>query len=195
PGGERTNPFLGEHLVAITAWTARTDLARERGAGLSFGRYFVNNENLPKGGAHRLAPRAAAGEASMNARLSIVAILLAGAGAGVLLSVPACKSNKDAPPPDKAPPAGPPLFRDMTADSGVQAVYKNGEEAGHYAILESLGGGIVLFDFDGDGLIDIFIPCGGYFDGEKKQDIKGYPSKLYKNLGNWKFKDVTAEVG
>jgi hypothetical protein len=26
-------------------------------------------------------------------------------------------------------------------------------------------------------------------------EILGYPSRLYKNLGNWKFKDVTAEVG
>ncbi len=131
----------------------------------------------------------------MNARLPIVGIILAVAAAGLLLSVPACNSSKDDGPLAKPAPAGPPLFRDMTAESGVQAVYKNGEEAGHYAILESLGGGIVLFDFDGDGLIDIFIPCGGYCDGEKKQDIKGYPSKLYKNLGNWKFKDVTAEVG
>src|SRR5262245_51673598 len=131
----------------------------------------------------------------MNARLPIVAAILTVVAAGVLLSVPACNSHKEDAPDAKPPPAGPPFFRDMTAESGVKATYKNGEEAGHYAIIESLGGGIVLFDFDGDGLIDIFIPCGGYFGGDKKQGIKGYPSKLYKNLGNWKFKDVTAEVG
>src|SRR5262249_37759592 len=26
-------------------------------------------------------------------------------------------------------------------------------------------------------------------------EIRGYPCRLYKNLGNWKFKDVTAEGG
>src|SRR5215813_7145299 len=125
-----------------------------------------------------------------------VALLAALAGSA-LLSGLACNSNssKEGDADPKPAQVGKELFRDVTANSGVKAIYKNGEEANHYAILESLGGGVALFDFDGDGLIDIFIPCGGYFDGEKKQDINGYPSKLYKNLGNWKFKDVTAEVG
>src|SRR3981189_1923317 len=126
-------------------------------------------------------------------RFAGIVAALAGAA---LLSAFACNSNSTKEDPEnKRAQAGPALFRDLTADSGVNAVYKNGEEAKHYAILESLGGGIALFDFDGDGLMDIFIPCGGCCDGDKKQDIRGYPSKLYKNLGNWKFRDVTAEVG
>jgi hypothetical protein len=92
-------------------------------------------------------------------------------------------------------PASLSLFRDMTASSGVDFTYRNGREAGHCAILESLGGGIALLDYDGDGLLDIFITGGGYFDGPDRQQIKGYPNRLYKNLGNWKFRDVTAEVG
>jgi hypothetical protein len=43
------------------------------------------------------------------------------------------------------------LFRDRTPDTGIQFTYHNGQEAGHYAILESLGGGVALFDYDGDG--------------------------------------------
>jgi hypothetical protein len=77
----------------------------------------------------------------------------------------------------------------------VDFTYRNGEEAGHYAILESLGGGIALLDYDGDGLFDIFVTGGGYFTGVENKEIKGYPCKLYKNLGGWKFKDVTAEAG
>jgi hypothetical protein len=90
---------------------------------------------------------------------------------------------------------GPPLFEDMTKASGVDFSYRNGEDAGHLAILESLGGGVALIDYDRDGLLDLFLPGGGYYDGKDKKQIKGHPSKLYKNLGNWKFKDVTAEVG
>jgi hypothetical protein len=87
------------------------------------------------------------------------------------------------------------LFEDVTKRAGIDITYHNGQEAGHYAILESLGGGAALIDYDGDGLLDVFIAGGGYYDGPDKKQIKGYPSKLYKNLGNWKFKDVTKEVG
>jgi hypothetical protein len=87
------------------------------------------------------------------------------------------------------------LFRDMTAHSGVDFTYKNGQEAEHYAILESLGGGVGLIDYDGDGLLDIVITGGGYYDGPEKKEIKGYGNKIYKNLGNWKFQDVTKQVG
>ncbi|HLJ96186.1 MAG TPA: CRTAC1 family protein, partial [Gemmataceae bacterium] len=74
-------------------------------------------------------------------------------------------------------------------------MYRNGEEADHHTIMESLGGGVALFDYDGDGWLDIFVTGGGYFDGPDRQEIKGYPCKLYKNLGNWKFQDVTKDVG
>ncbi|MGH2549372.1 MAG: FG-GAP repeat domain-containing protein, partial [Thermomicrobiales bacterium] len=95
--------------------------------------------------------------------------------------------SEDPPVPD-----GPAWFRETTADSGVDFTYRNGEEADEFTILESVGGGVGMIDFDGDGLLDLFFPGGGYFE---KQQIKGHPCKLYKNLGNWKFRDVTAEVG
>jgi RNA polymerase sigma factor (sigma-70 family) len=86
-------------------------------------------------------------------------------------------------------------FRDRTADTEINFSYHNGQEAGHLAIMESLGGGVGLIDYNQDGLLDIFVPGGGYYDGPDKKQIKGHPCKLYKNLGNWQFKDVTAEVG
>ena len=45
------------------------------------------------------------------------------------------------------------------------------------------GSGVAVGDYDSDGLPDIFL-CG-----------LNTPNALYKNLGNWKFKDVTAEAG
>jgi hypothetical protein len=93
---------------------------------------------------------------------------------------------------------------DVTERSGIRHSSHNGEEAGHFAILESLGGGVALIDYDGDGLLDVFVTGGGYFDKTEEEFLKdkskppgihGYPCKLYKNLGNFKFRDVTHEVG
>lgn len=114
-------------------------------------------------------------------------------------------------PPD-AVVTGPPWFRDVTESSGVEFAYRNGQESGHLTLLESLGGGVALFDYDGDGLLDIFVTGGGSFSRSRHDypedpqayldqlrrtppEIRGQPCKLYRNLGDWKFQDVTQEAG
>jgi hypothetical protein len=92
-------------------------------------------------------------------------------------------------------PTGPPVFREVTAASGLDFTYRNGDEAEFYTILETLGGGVALIDYDGDGLLDVFVTGGGSFAGPDKHDLKGYPCRLFKNLGGFKFRDVTKEAG
>src|SRR5215831_9666071 len=96
-------------------------------------------------------------------------------------------TNSTAPVAEPDEAVGPPLFREVTAESGVNFTYRNGEEADHLAILESLGGGLAVLDFDGDGLLDLFIPGGGHYEGPDKHQIKGNPCRLYRNLGNFRF--------
>ncbi len=118
---------------------------------------------------------------------------------GLLLAAACTRNDAVVAPAQKQRPedvVGPPLFEDVTAAAGMHFTYRNGEDtANHLSILESLGGGIGLIDFDGDGLLDVFLPGGGAFAGADKKDIVGLPCKLYRNLGNGKFQDVTVAVG
>jgi hypothetical protein len=101
----------------------------------------------------------------------------------------------DVTPRDQSRQNTPFAYRDVTDGSGVDFTYRNGEEANLYSILESVGGGVALLDFDGDGLLDVFVTGGGSFAGADNRDITGLPCRLYKNLGGWKFQDVTSQVG
>jgi hypothetical protein len=142
---------------------------------------------------------------------------------GLLLALLGCKPQ-DAPPTGSPPrppveeEAGPPLFEEVTTASGIDFAYRNGEDLvdadgkpvlepdpdhpgqqrqrRHLAILESLGGGVAVLDYDGDGLLDVFVPGGGFYaDAPDYHTIRGHPGRLYHNLGNCKFEDVTAQVG
>jgi hypothetical protein len=130
--------------------------------------------------------------------------LLGVSALAVLLALAACNGKPDPKKPVLNPavsreddePPGPDVFEDVTKATGIVFTYDNGEKtADHLSILESLGGGAGLIDYDGDGLLDIFLPGGGFFTGKDKKDIVGRPCKLYRNLGKNKFEDVTAKAG
>ena len=124
----------------------------------------------------------------------LIALVPIAAGSFLLLPRGGSRSVEELPPEPPAPPVTG-YFADVTPGSGIDFVHRNGEEAGLATILESLGGGAALIDFDGDGLYDIFLTGGGSFDGPDKKVITGHPCKLYKNLGGFKFRDATAEAG
>lgn len=81
-------------------------------------------------------------------------------------------------------------FTDRTASTGVNFIYRNGEESGHVSILESLGGGVAIFDFDLDSQDDLYFTGGGEFVGEGQ--VRGLAGGLYRNLGDWHFSEVAS---
>jgi hypothetical protein len=60
-------------------------------------------------------------------------------------------------------------------------------------ILESAGGGVAIFDYDGDGLQDIYVVHGPQITNDRK--LVWHRNALYRNLGNWKFEDAAKRAG
>lgn len=84
-------------------------------------------------------------------------------------------------------------FRDRAIPAGVTFIPSNGAAFGQRTILETLGTGVAVWDFDLDGDEDLFF-CGGG-DFAKGPQIVGKQGALYRNHGNWMFEDVTESSG
>jgi enediyne biosynthesis protein E4 len=84
-------------------------------------------------------------------------------------------------------------FRDIAAQAGLTAVNVSGGKEEKKYILEATGNGVAIFDFDNDGLMDIFLVNATTLDG--KGAGENSTSHLYKNLGKLRFEDVTEKAG
>jgi len=84
-------------------------------------------------------------------------------------------------------------FEEMTAAAGVAFTPQSGASGGFYSIVETLGCGVAILDYNGDGRMDIFFTGGGQL--HKDETITGVQPALYRNDGGWKFTDVTKEAG
>ncbi len=81
-------------------------------------------------------------------------------------------------------------FRDVAAEAGLTAEVISGDMDQTY-IVENTGTGVAIFDYDNDGLPDIFLLQG---DRLHPGPVPLAPH-LYHNLGGLHFEDVTAKAG
>lgn len=107
----------------------------------------------------------------------------------VLVTASACRKHEPVPPPAAA---GPVTLRDMTAQTGVHFVHDDGSSGRRY-IVEPMSAGLATFDYDGDGWIDIYFLNGKPLKGSKRS--KPPRNALYRNLGGFRFEDVTDKAG
>ena len=86
----------------------------------------------------------------------------------------------------------PVTFANVTQSAGLAFANINGASRDKY-LVETMGSGALFFDFDDDGWIDVLLIDGGsYADPAVAAKAR---HRLYRNLGNGTFRDVSASSG
>lgn len=83
-------------------------------------------------------------------------------------------------------------FTDVTAAAGIDFVHATGA-FGEKWMPETMGSGVIVLDYDGDGWPDLFFINSTGWEGHAEDE--GAPSMLLRNLGDGTFRDVTREAG
>jgi hypothetical protein len=102
-------------------------------------------------------------------------------------------------PQEKVRPV-PGKFADVTSALGIHFNYMSSHTPKHY-LPETMGAGVALFDYDNDGLLDIFLVNGApILDPTPKGTIPqktgpNYWNRLYHQKQDGTFEDVTEKAG
>jgi hypothetical protein len=100
---------------------------------------------------------------------------------------PAPASHKAVVPPSTI------AFEDTLKQSKIDFTLKNSVSPNRYSI-ETMTGGVAVFDYDNDGLLDLFFTNGAEIPSLEKTNPT-YSNRLFHNNGNGTFTDVTAKSG
>ena len=91
--------------------------------------------------------------------------------------------------------AQPPIFVDATEEAGIHFKHSNGKTE-HKHIIETMGSGVVFFDYDTDGDADLyFVNSGGIPQARQDTQQARLGNVLYRNEGDGRFIDVTEISG
>ncbi len=89
-------------------------------------------------------------------------------------------------------PTSPPVFENMASAAGLVFQHVNGASPARH-VAETLSGGGVLFDADGDGWLDVLLVDGG---SPTEPAVAAHARhRLFHNRGNGTFEDVSATAG
>jgi hypothetical protein len=83
-----------------------------------------------------------------------------------------------------------PWFQEIAERAGLKYTYHSGH-TDQYLLPEIMGGGVALFDMDGDGFLDVYLVQGGSVLGAQA----GEGNRLLRNRRDGTFEDVTKGSG
>ena len=97
--------------------------------------------------------------------------------------------------PDSSPLSAltPIRFREVSQSAGLDFALQNNPTPRKHMI-ETMPGGVAAFDYNNDGLTDIFFTNGASIPSLEK-DSPRFSNRLYRNDGGMRFTDVTSEAG
>ena len=84
-------------------------------------------------------------------------------------------------------------FENIIESSKIKFKLKNSVSPQRYTF-ETMAGGIAVFDYNNDGLLDIFFTNGAAIPSLEKSD-PSYSNRLFRNNGDGTFTDVTEKAG
>jgi hypothetical protein len=88
-------------------------------------------------------------------------------------------------------------FTDVTTKAGITFKLNFGDDS-YKNIIESSGNGVTVFDYNNDGLMDLYLMNGTYLEGISDPSGKKYQNshnELYKNNGDGTFSEVSKSAG
>ena len=88
---------------------------------------------------------------------------------------------------------------DVVRPGGLNFIHRNSPTS-HKYLPETMGGGVALLDYNGDGLLDIFFVNGGRLDeqrspGDFTRSDPAFWNRLFRQNRDGSFTDVTAPAG
>lgn len=134
-------------------------------------------------------------------KLNVITARFSKALCVLILTVTACfwgceRESETSSSLPEMPPIGEDFFQEVSPYSGIDFTHTFGDDL-LSNVAETVGSGAAFLDYDNDGLMDLYVANGSFSEqfseSEKPRELP--KNRLYRNVGNGQFTDVTDDAG